>query len=81
VHEELQSLNPFYGDLVEFLGIRPLHVTLLRPGTFTHYMGERQAAGADLAHLKPPHMNAPDAVVTNLLRSSEAMTHTDNLGG
>jgi hypothetical protein len=81
VHEELLLLNPFYGDLVKFLGVRPLHVTLLRPGTFTHYMNERQAAGADLAHLKPPHMNAPDAVVANLLRSSEAMTQTDTIEG
>jgi hypothetical protein len=70
VHEELKALNPFYKDLARFLEIRPLRVTLLSPGTFLRYMRERQAAGADLAHLKPPHMNAPDAVMADLLRLS-----------
>jgi hypothetical protein len=73
VHEELMRLNPFYVDLVNFLELRPVHVTLLRPGTFARYMQERQAAGADLAHLKPAHMNAPDAVIADLLRASEAV--------
>jgi hypothetical protein len=70
VHNELAKLNPFYGDVEEFLGIRPLEVTLLRPGTFQRYMMEQQAAGVDLAHQKPPHMNAPDAVIASLLRVS-----------
>ena len=70
VHKELAELNPFYGDVEDFLGIRPLEVTLLSPGTFQRYMMGRQAAGADLAHLKPPHMNAPDAVIADLLKAS-----------
>lgn len=74
VHQELSTLNPFYGDVEDFLGIRPLQVTLLRPGAFQRYFQQKQADGADLAHLKPPHMNAPDAVITNLLRASEAKT-------
>ena len=53
--------------------MRPLRVTLLSPGTFLRYVQERKAAGADLAHLKPPHMNAPDAVIADLLRVSEAV--------
>jgi len=72
VHEGLKALNPFYDDLTKFLEIRPLRVTLLSPGTFLRYMHERQAAGADLAHLKPPHMNASDAVIADLLRLSKA---------
>ncbi len=74
VHEELKALNPFYADLESFIEVCPLQVTLLSPGTFLRYMQEQQAAGADLAHLKPPHMNAPDAVMADLLHLSEAMT-------
>lgn len=72
VHEALKALNPFYADLESFLEAPPLQVTVLSPGTFLRYMQERQAAGADLAHLKPPHMNASDAVIADLLRASEA---------
>lgn len=68
IHENLKALNPFYGDLETMLEIRPLRVTLLQPGTFGAYSLERQAAGADLAHLKPPRMNADDRVLGDLLR-------------
>ena len=74
VHQALASLNPFYEDLVSFLGVRPLHVTLLPPGTFMRYMAAQHAAGADMAHLKPPHMNAPDDVIAKLLRAGEKLT-------
>jgi len=73
MHEELKALNPFYEDMARYLEIRPLRVTLLSPGTFLRYMRERQAAGADLAHLKPPHMNAQDTVIADLLRASETV--------
>lgn len=72
VHEELKLLNPFYADLERLIEVRPLHATLLLPGTFQRFMQERQAAGADLAHLKPPHMNASDAVIADLRRLSVA---------
>lgn len=70
IHENLKALNPFYADLETMLEMKPLRVTLLRPGTFRAYNQERQAAGADLAHLKPPRMGASDAIVSNLLRLS-----------
>jgi hypothetical protein len=68
IHQNLKALNPFYADLETMLERRPLRVTLLRPGTFGAYYLERQAAGADLAHLKPPRMNAGDAIIGDLLR-------------
>ena len=67
IHENLKALNPFYADLETVLEIRPLRVTLLRPGAFRAYYLARQAAGADLAHLKPPRMGAADAIVGDLL--------------
>jgi len=71
VHEELKTLNPFYADLESLIEVHLLRVTLLSPGTFLRYVQERQAAGADLAHLKPPHMNASDTAMADLLRASE----------
>jgi hypothetical protein len=74
IHENLKALNPFYADLETMLEMKPLRVTLLRPGTFLAYYQERQAAGADLAHLKPPRMGAADTVVSDLLRLSGQVT-------
>jgi hypothetical protein len=72
IHDNLKTLNPFYADLETVLEMRPLRVTVLKPGTFRAYYLERQAAGADLAHLKPPRMGAPDAIIADLLRLSGA---------
>jgi hypothetical protein len=71
VHENLKALNPFYADLESMLEVQPLKVTLLPQGTFQAYFMEKQAAGADLAHLKPPHMNPSDEIISDLLRLSK----------
>jgi len=70
VHGELISLNPDYRDLENMLGLKSLKVTLLSKGTFNRYYQEKQAAGLDLAHLKPPHVNAFDDVIEDILRLS-----------
>ncbi len=70
VHAALKTLDQPYRELEEITGLKPLVVTLLSKGTFRRYFEERQAAGSDLAHLKPPHVNASEAVVRNLLRMS-----------
>jgi hypothetical protein len=67
IHEKLTNLSGDYSDLENILGIWPLRVTLLPIGSFQRYYEEKKAGGAELAHLKPPHMNAPDAVIQNLL--------------
>jgi hypothetical protein len=41
-------------------------VTLLPRGAFAGYMAYRQAEGADLAHLKPPHINPSEKVLAQL---------------
>ena len=71
VHENLKTLNPFYADLESMLEVQPLKVTLLARGTFQGYSMEKQAAGADLAHLKPPHMNPSDEIISDLFRLSK----------
>jgi hypothetical protein len=74
IHENLKALNPFYADLETMLEMQPLRVTLLQPGTFRAYYLERQAAGADLSHLKPPRMGASDEVIGDLVRLGKNKT-------
>lgn len=68
VHKQLAIINHDYCDLEKMLGIRPLRVTLLPVGSFDLYYKAKQKAGADLAHLKPAHMNVADDVLKELLR-------------
>jgi hypothetical protein len=58
-------------DFAEMISFK-LEVTLVPPGTFADYTARRQAEGADLAHLKPPHINPSPEVLSFLLGSSEA---------
>ncbi len=44
----------------------PLKVSYLAPGSFRRYIVRRQNEGADLGHLKPPHINPSDAVLAAL---------------
>jgi hypothetical protein len=67
VHRRLREIHKPYGELEDMLGIDPLEVTLLPPGAFARYFRRRQEEGADLAHLKPPHINPSDEIVTRLL--------------
>jgi len=71
VHESLKALDAPYRDMEEIAALRPMSVTLLTKGTFRRYFEERQASGADLAQTKPPHVNAPDKVIDNLVRMSD----------
>ncbi|MDO8567666.1 MAG: GH3 auxin-responsive promoter family protein [Dehalococcoidales bacterium] len=42
-------------------------VTLLPRGSFASYLAQRQAEGADPAHLKPPHINPSEKMLGSLL--------------
>jgi len=50
-----------------------VEVTLLSQGAFANYTAQKQAEGADLAHLKPPHLNPSDKVLSLLLGKPEVM--------
>jgi hypothetical protein len=56
-----------FADMVSMLGDNCLRVTNLPTGSFKCYMDEQVRAGADLAHIKPPHMQPKDAVIRRLL--------------
>lgn len=53
-------------DMVNF----KLKVTLLPKGSFARYSAQKQAEGADLAHIKPPHVNPSQKVIATLLETT-----------
>ena len=77
VYEEIKRLDdgfihydlPSMERLIDF---KPIGVTLLPEGAFANYMAQREAEGADLAHLKPPHINPSDKVLSWLGARVEA---------
>ena len=73
LHQELKKIDLFYDDLDSMMDIQPIRVVLLNPGTFSEYSSRKQDSGAELAQLKPPKMNAPDAIIAELLQISETM--------
>jgi hypothetical protein len=74
VREELRKLEsvyhynpyPLVGDLETTLDLKLIEVTLLPQGAFLRYISQRQAEGAALGHLKPPHINPSDKVLSLL---------------
>ena len=70
VLEQLKKFDKgtFYSGLESMLDSNPMKVTLLPEGAFANYIAQRRAEGADLAHLKPRHINPSDAELS-LLRA------------
>jgi hypothetical protein len=68
IDKSLTSLDPDYADLIKILEVDPLRLTILPKGSFQRYLETKKKAGFDLAHLKPPHMNASDKVIETLLQ-------------
>ena len=71
IDEQLKIVDTDYNDVYFYLKLQPVRVTLLSPGTFGRYTQEKRKEGADLAHLKPIHMNAPEAIIQRLLQLSD----------
>lgn len=74
IYEELIKLDNVYhyniysayGNPETVLGLKPVEVTFLRQGAFSTYITQRQADGAALGHLKPPHINPSGKVLSSL---------------
>ncbi|MFA5079013.1 MAG: hypothetical protein WC541_05955, partial [Dehalococcoidia bacterium] len=62
IYTELQKMDDGlpYGNVQHVLSSEPIKVTLLPRGAFERYLNLRRSLGADLAHLKPPHINPTD---------------------
>ena len=75
--DELNELFAKATQAPPLLESEPLKVTILSKGAYRRFMAEKSAAGADLAHLKPPHMNASDQDIEMLLRCHEEAKQGD----
>lgn len=72
IHGRLKALDRPYAEVEELLGLMPIEVTFLTPGSFSSYVARQRARGADLAHLKPPHINPSEDILADLLQSTPA---------
>lgn len=70
VDKQLKILDPDYKDVNRYLGLQPVRVTLLSPGTFDRYTTSKKELGYDLAHLKPRHINPSDTDIECLCELS-----------
>jgi len=74
IYNELRKLDSVYhynqysayGDPETVLGLKPIKITFLPQGAFARYISQRQAEGADLGTIKPPHINPSDKVLSLL---------------
>jgi len=73
---ELSKLSSEFSGLDEILGHNPIQISLLKPGSFDEYMKQKQQEGADLAHIKPPHMQPSDQVMKRLLEFESSLSST-----
>jgi hypothetical protein len=69
IDKRLRLAREDYRHMVESDGLELLEVTLLPSGAFQNHIAMRQAAGADPAWLKPPHINPAPEVLANLMGS------------
>ncbi len=61
-----------HGDVGSYLDFG-VEVTLLPQGAASNYISQRRSEGAELAHLKPSHINPSDKVLSLLLAKPEAV--------
>jgi len=67
ISQQLDEANPEYKDFRTITGRNPLKISVLPHGSFNAYMEYKKNLGADLAHIKPPHMQANDKIIRRLL--------------
>jgi len=79
VLEQLRKFDEstFYGNLARTIDSNPIEVTLLPEGAFANYIAQRRAEGADLAHLKPRHINPSDRELSLLKARVEAVPEVE----
>jgi len=78
VYEQLKRMDNGFihkdlANIERLLDFKPIEVTLLAEGAFANYLAQRQAEGADLAHLKPPHINPSEKELSLLGAKVEAV--------
>jgi hypothetical protein len=69
--ENSKSETPSYDNNLMDIADFGIKVNILPRGTFDNYIARRQAEGADLAHLKPPHINPSEKVLSMLITDTK----------
>ena len=73
LHQSLKDCDPLYSDLESMLGICPLKVTVLSPGTFDTYTDMQLKQGSSLVGSRPSRMNPSDEIVGRLVALDRAL--------
>ncbi len=68
IRAAFQATKSEFIDLEYILGGDHLQVTRLSDGAFNRYMDARRREGADLAHVKPPHMQPSEKMMKDVLQ-------------
>jgi hypothetical protein len=74
IDKQLRLLKADYEYMVGELNFKLLKLTLLPKGAFQTYIAMRQAAGADPAHMKPPHISPSEDAMAALLGPRDNVT-------
>ena len=69
--EALREIDPDYRDIDRYLGTNPVRTTLISEGAFASYTQAKIQEGADLAHMKPKHIEPPPEIIRRLLELGE----------
>jgi hypothetical protein len=71
IDQNLTELVSEYKDLKTTFDYDPLIVSLLPTGAFSRYMSAQVESGADMAHIKPPHMQPSEVILERLLHEKD----------
>lgn len=71
IRASLRQVESDFTDLEYMLESDHLQVTRLPNNSFMRYMEDRQRAGSDLGHVKPPHMQPSDEMMERLLQAGQ----------
>jgi hypothetical protein len=67
IDNQFMNMDNDYKDLRSWTKVDLIQVTFLARGSFNRYLLKKQAAGEDLAHWKPPHINPSETIVRDLI--------------
>jgi len=77
IHRHLKALDSDYANIESFLGQKSLEVTLLPENAFEAYRLKQKEAGADMVHLRVPHINPSDSTIDFLVRGCREVAVAD----
>ncbi|MDO9545622.1 MAG: GH3 auxin-responsive promoter family protein [Pelolinea sp.] len=68
IKKSLNKVDSDFGDMEKMMDDDYLSITKLPSGAFNNYIQSQREAGADLAHIKPPHMQPKDKQLEKLMK-------------